>query len=62
MTQTSTRPQRRREFLRKRGWPLALNNRLDQQQPVRMYRHIGPSKYMPHIGKKQLAKAAARVG
>lgn len=58
MFKTSTRPQRRREFLRSRGWPLALHNRQDQQA-VTTFRHIGPSKYMPHIGAKQRAKGLA---
>ena len=59
MIQTSTRPQRRREKLS--GFPTFNHGRTDQA-PIRLYRHIGPSKYMPHIGKKQLAKATARVG
>lgn len=59
MIQTSTRPQRRREKLR--DFPTFNRGRTDQA-PIRMYRHIGPSKHMPHTGKKQLAKAAARVG
>lgn len=60
MIRTSTRPQRRREDLRTR-WTNPLRNRPDQQSPVRMYSSIGPSKYMPHVGKKQRAKGAARV-
>lgn len=48
MIQTSTRPERRRMYFQR-----------PQQGPVRMAKHIGPSKYMPHIGAKQRAKASA---
>lgn len=58
MIQTSTRPQRRREKLR--GYPTYHRGRVDQQ-PVRLWGHIGPSKYMPHIGAKQRAKGTARL-
>jgi hypothetical protein len=58
MIQTSTRPQRRREKLR--GYPTYHVGRTDQR-PVATGRHIGPSKYMPHIGAKQRAKAASRA-
>lgn len=45
----ATRPRSRAE--RRRSW-------FDrpQQQPIIMRKHIGPSKYMPHIGAKQRAK------
>ena len=56
MIQTSTRPQRRREKLR--DFPTFNRGRTDQG-PIRMAKHIGPSKYMPHIGAKQRAKGAS---
>ena len=50
---------RTRSDLLAKGRPYA-NRKRGEDCP--MFEHIGPSKYMPHIGKKQLANSAARVG
>ncbi len=50
MIKTSTRPQRRREKLR--GFPTFNVGRVEAR-PYRPLGHIGPSKYMPHIGTKE---------